>query len=325
MAGKYLRGSVWWITWSTAEGRHRESTGTGSERHAEILRRAKELELEIGRPVIVDEAVGPSLEELSILFLQHQARVLESAARDRQALDQALIPRFGHRKIAELERKDISEWILDRLDEVSPGTVRRELATLRRMYSLAIEWGAADRNPAARMQVPTDDDPEDEIRWYSTDQLQLLYDDPELGTVWQFYANTALRRNEGWQLRMDRVEDDRIIVLNQRGARTKGRKSRVVPLNAPAREAVKALKGQGEYLLPRIHPHTLTHYFTRYARGVGLPGSLHWLRHSFGHHWVRTGRSLRQLQLIMGHSSYKTTERYARLDTGELDVSGFSV
>jgi integrase len=126
-------------------------------------------------------------------------------------------------------------------------------------------------------------------------------------------------------LRLEDVQADRLFVTSKEGALTKSRRGRVVPLNQSARAAVERLAGDGPYLLPRLHPHTLTHYFTRYARSVGLPGSLHWLRHSFGHHWVRSGRNLRQLQLIMGHSSYAVTERYARLDTGELDMDGFEV
>lgn len=325
MAGKFKRGSIWWISWESAAGRCRVSTGTADERKAELLRRAKELELELGRPVIVDDS-APTLEELAVLFLEYQERAVGSAARNAQSLNSHIIPHFGTMRVTEITRPAVKAWVLDRLETASAGTVRRDLATLRRMFSLAMEWDILPSNPAARVKVPMADDVEGDVRWFSKEQLALLYDDPALGSVWKLYANTGMRRNEGLNLRIEDIDSDRIRVASRKGARTKSGRSRVVPLNQSAQDAIAALRGADSvYLLPRYHPHTLTHYFTAYARSVGLQGSLHWLRHSFGHHWVKSGRSLRQLQLIMGHSSYSVTERYARMDTGELDVAGFEV
>lgn len=324
MAGKFKRGNIWWVSWESAAGRCRVTTGTTDERKAELLRRAKELELELGRPVIVDDS-APTLEELAVLFLEYQGRAVGSAARNAQSLNTHIIPHFGTIRVTEITRSAVKAWVLDRLETASAGTVKRDLATLRRMFSLAIEWGILASNPAARVKVPQADDVEGDVRWYTKEQLALLYDDPERGNIWKFYANTGLRRNEGLYLRLEDIDSDRIRIVSRKGARTKSRRSRVVPLNKSAQDAIAALRGDRDYLLPRYHAHTLTHYFTAYARSAGLPGSLHWLRHSFGHHWVKSGRSLRQLQLIMGHSSYSVTERYARMDTGELDVAGFEV
>ena len=324
MAGKYLRGGIWWITWQSAKGRHRLSTGKHSEREAEVLRRAKELELEIGRPIIVDDSAAPTVEELSVLFLEHQERAVSSAYRNKQSMLH-ILPAFGTTRLTSLTKQAIKSWLMDRLEVAARGTVRRDLATLRRMLNLAVEWELLPTNPAARIRVPGVDDTEGQVSWYSTEQLAALYEDPELGVVWKLYANTGIRRNEGLQVKRADLQEDRMYVVSRTGSLTKSRRSRVVPLNASARDAIKALGGDGPYLLPRLHPHTLTHYFTAYARSADLPGNLHWLRHSFGHHWVRTGRSLRQLQLIMGHASYSTTERYARLDTGDLDITGFEV
>jgi integrase len=326
VAGKYLRGRTWWLTWTAANGdRCRESAGTKDERKAEILRRAKELEVEIGRPIVVDNS-APTVAELAVLFREHQERAVASSARNEQSLAHHILPRFGSQRLNEISRTAVKAWVLDRLEAASPGTARRDLATLRRMLSLAVEWELIAANPAARVTVPSEADIEGDVRWYSTDDLALLYDDPACGTIWKLYANTGMRRGEGLALLLADVDDDRLRVMSRQGARTKSRRSRVVPLNESAKGAVAELKGpHAPYLLPRLHPHTLTHYFTAYARSVGLPGSMHWLRHSFGHHWVKSGRSLRQLQLIMGHSSYSVTERYARLDTGEISVAGFEV
>ena len=49
-------------------------------------------------------------------------------------------------------------------------------------------------------------------------------------------------------------------------------------------------------------------------------GCTHLLRHSMATHHIQSGRSLRFVQELLGHSSSKTTERYTHLNTNDLMV-----
>jgi len=73
------------------------------------------------------------------------------------------------------------------------------------------------------------------------------------------------------------------------------------------------------------NPKTLKPYVSVFAawdyarRAVGLEDvRLHDLRHSFASFLVNSGRSLYEVQRILGHTQIKTTQRYAHLSQDSL-------
>jgi integrase/recombinase XerD len=138
---------------------------------------------------------------------------------------------------------------------------------------------------------------------------------------------TGLRVSELVSLELNDVDlEARVLV-----ARGKGSKERLVPVGAPAAEAVKAyLSGAREALLrgrrskdlfvtPRGRRMTrqgMAKLLGRYARGAGISRrvSPHKLRHSFATHLLEGGADLRAVQAMLGHADVTTTQIYTHVD-----------
>lgn len=121
----------------------------------------------------------------------------------------------------------------------------------------------------------------------------------------------------------------------------KGSKERVVPLGAPAREAIEAyiafarpkllatkvrrptsllFIGDAGQPLSQV---TLYQIVRRHAQRAGLPAWVtpHTLRHSFATHLLEGGADLRAIQEMLGHVNITTTEIYTHVETQHLRAS----
>lgn len=138
---------------------------------------------------------------------------------------------------------------------------------------------------------------------------------------------TGLRVSELVGLELNDVNlETRVLV-----ARGKGAKERLVPVGAPAAEAVRAylqtardalLKGRRSkhlFVTPRGRPLTRQGFaklLGRCARAAGIRRRIspHKLRHSFATHLLEGGADLRAVQAMLGHADVSTTQIYTHVD-----------
>jgi site-specific recombinase XerD len=142
------------------------------------------------------------------------------------------------------------------------------------------------------------------------------------------------------QLRVSDIDSSRMVIRVRQG---KGQKDRYVML-APTLLKVLRLYWRQErptnWLFPGQHAdqpistHAVAEMCRRLSATAGLkkPVTVRALRHAFATHMLEAGQNVRVIQMLLGHRSLRTTERYTYVSTSTvraapspLEVLAYSV
>jgi integrase/recombinase XerD len=132
----------------------------------------------------------------------------------------------------------------------------------------------------------------------------------------------GLRISEVCSLGVSDIDSQRMRIHVRSG---KGKKDRYVMLGESLltllRQYYKTVQPQGEYLFPGQKPHrhistsTVSFVLRKAIRGTGFSKkvTMHTFRHCFATHLMEAGTDIRVLQILLGHSSIRTTLRYTHI------------
>jgi len=296
---------------------------------AEARKRAKKVkaQIQLGANPSGDAKAEKELPTLDKFFaeqyLPHAKQHKRSWKRDEELYVKRIKPALGHKRLNELTRQQIASFHTKlRETSLSPATCDHHLKLMKHMLNLALDWGALRGvNPASRIPLFRVDN---KIENYLDDQqLQRLlavlrtHENREVCDVALFLLSTGARCNEVLSAQWEHV-DTASRVWRIPATNSKSRRTRSVPLNDSALEVLKRTERKEGYVF--INAKTGTRYTTiaksweRLRMLAGLPHlRLHDLRHQFASMLVNGGRSLYEVQQILGHSDMKVTERYAHL------------
>lgn len=243
---------------------------------------------------------------------------------------------LGADAIATASTEDLRRYLakLARAD-LAPRSTARRLSALRQFYRFLVTDGVRKDDPTAALDAPRLGRPLPKL--ISEEEATALLaaaaakDGPEglrLVCLLELLYGTGLRVSElvGLPLAAARGEA-RVLVV-----RGKGDKERLVPLGAPARDALKAylavrgifLEGpsSARFLFPS---RSAEGHLTRRRCGQLLkelaveagmdPARLspHVLRHAFATHLLDHGADLRSVQEMLGHADIATTQIYTHV------------
>jgi len=245
------------------------------------------------------------------------------------------VPCLGSHTLTDLTQTDVQNLLSDLGDgELAATTVRQIHKILKSCLTKAFNDGLIVRNPAVGVVLPQEDPTRRPWTYLSEEELQRVVAaaDSGWGPWFLFYARTGLRLGEGVGLKWDCVDTRHRRIEVRRACRwgaghevlgpPKSKRSRWVGL----RDDVWAwLRGhpsrfRREWVLSRgqgamVNRWNLKNALTRAVKraDLGRHVRFHDLRHTFASHLVQAGRPLTEVQVLLGHASIVTTQRYAHL------------
>ena len=236
---------------------------------------------------------------------------------------------FGSRRLNEITRQQVQTFHTAVLDSgLSPATADHHVKLIRHALNLAVEWSMLEKNPTTGVPLfNVDNKVEHYLDAEQLDRLLVvLRGDPNRAVcgIALFLLSTGCRLNEALKANWAQI-DRGSRVWRIPAANSKSKRVRSVPLNDSALEVIAGLDTQGVHEHLFVNKQTMKPYGTimkvwaRLRKKAGLPHlRIHDLRHQYASFLVNSGRTLYEVQQILGHSDPSVTQRYAHLSTKSL-------
>ena len=326
MGSVFQRGSVWWLKYRANDRLIRESSGSTKEGAAKTLLKLREGAATEGRPVI------PRVEKVTVGELLDGLKA-EYEANGRRSLDRLtyslahLRPVFGSRRAVQVTAADVTVYVTARQAATAANaTINRELAALKKAYSLALAAERIHRAPRFRMLQ------EDNVRqgFFERDQLEAvrrLLPEYLRGLVTVAYIT-------GWRIHSEllplqwRQVDFGAGTLRLEPGTTKNREGRVFVMTPELRATLEAQRAATETLqrkrgliLPWVFHRGgkpiagLRKAWAKACEKAGVPGRIpHDLRRSAVRNLERAGVPRSVAMRMVGHKTEAIYRRYAIVD-----------
>lgn len=221
-------------------------------------------------------------------------------------------------------------------------TRKRRLSALRsfykflsRFYSIENNSAAIIKNPKVKQPIPhplTEKDAMELTQNIAMVDSSAMAQDRDIALFTLLYG-CGLRLSEAIALNWGDLKNAKLTpqggILRIVG---KGKKERLVPILPYVAEALLQWKKHYPFLIEfhapvfvgirgkRLNPSIAQKNMRDYRRMMGLSETAtpHALRHSFATHILQNGGDLRTIQMLLGHASLSTTQRYTLMDETHL-------
>lgn len=229
----------------------------------------------------------------------------------------------------QLTDREIQDYILYMLNErkLAWSTCNISVSALRFLY------GTTLGRTSTCLSIPPRKTEQRLPQILSVQELERLFNvtrNPKHRALLMTVYAAGLRVGEAVRLKATDIDGDRMTIRIQQG---KGRKDRYTTLSP---RLLKELRGYwkrcrpSEWLFPGKFPDRPMPRDTAYTiyvkaqlkAGIHKTGGIHSLRHAFATHMLEAGVDLRTLQILMGHRSLMTTQRYLRVTRKNLGAPG---
>ena len=278
-------------------------------------------------------------------LIEHASKLAKANEADQHSMMEKLVaPHWENRLVSEITRSDVEQLLTKvaegraRPHKAKPKNRARKLQgpkktpiranrvgeALRKAFSLAIEWGWREDNPASgfyrRLENPRE-------RFLTKDEIDRLAnaldhdEDQRAADIIRICMLTGARVGEVRQSRFEQFNLD-LLIWTKPASTTKQRRMHRVPIS----ENVAAIVRQRKLVVPNSSPWVfpgdvagqpvieIRRFWKRIQREAQIEDvRIHDLRHTFASLLVSGGASLEMIGKLLGHTQLQTTQRYAHL------------
>ena len=278
-------------------------------------------------------------------LIEHASKLAKANEADQHSMMEKLVaPHWENRLVSEITRSDVEQLLTKvaegraRPHKAKPNNRARKLQgpkktpiranrvgeALRKAFSLAIEWGWREDNPASgfyrRLENPRE-------RFLTKDEIDRLVnaldhdEDQRAADIIRICMLTGARVGEVRQSRFEQFNLD-LLIWTKPASTTKQRRMHRVPIS----ENVAAIVRQRKLVVPNSSPWVfpgdvagqpvieIRRFWKRIQREAQIEDvRIHDLRHTFASLLVSGGASLEMIGKLLGHTQLQTTQRYAHL------------
>lgn len=316
----YKRGGVWWIRFTTPDGRElRETAQTGDRRKAQEYHDQRKAEC--WRIAKLGERPRHTWKEAVVRWIgEHQhSRSMTSTLSRLRIVD----PVLGNLDLTEINRAVLERLVNARLKSgVSNATANRMLAAVRGILNAAHrEWDWLESVPVFRL-LP---EPKQRVRWLTREEADRLLAElpPHLNAMARFSLATGLRETNVVELEWAQVDIERRCAWIHPDQFKGGKKGLFVPLNADACVVLRERLGDHPVRAFVFKGQPVTrannHAWRKALKRAGIKNfRWHDLRHTWASWHVQAGTPLNVLRELGGWASMEMVLKYAHLGTDHL-------
>jgi integrase len=329
------RGRSTWMLKYYRDGRPIfESSGTDIKDDAKTILRQREGAIADGRPVSnkmgrlrFDEAV----KDVENDYTTNQRR---SASNIETRIRLHLKPAFTGRRMSTITTADVRTYIAARLDAgAKPASINRELAILKRAFSLAIKAGTL----AVKPHIPMLEERNVRTGFFEREQFEAIRD--QLPEPWRPVMTVAFYT--GWRVRSELLPltwahvDTKAQIFRLDAGTTKNTEGRTFPYGALAalKDVIRdqttvrdALREKGiisPWLFPDAQgqrlPAFYDHVWDVARTAAGCPGRIpHDFRRTAVRNLVRAGVAEKTAMMLTGHKTRSVFDRYDIVNEDDL-------
>jgi len=321
---KGKRGVVYLLDYRVNGYRRVESLGRITKREADLIMAQRQKEIAEGRFPIIKDYKRVLFFDTCDEFLEWSRAHKRSYIRD-EGLVKNLKSYFGNIPLYQITRRKAEEYQAWRINQrkkdgkpISPATVNREIAMLKRIINKAMEWGKASKNPISKIKMFPE---ERKLRFLSQQELERLIEcSPEaLKPIVIVAVFTGMRRGEILNLKWSNIRWDLGLIYVEH---TKTNKIREIPMAKVVKDILwqlkKKSKSEHAFVDREGKPlKTPRHWFDKAVKDAGIKDcTFHTLRHTFASDLVKANVNLKVVQELLGHRDLSVTLRYAHLSPG---------